>query len=204
LIAGIIGLSLSARFPTTAPITPPTTAPTGPPTAPRTAPAAAPAADFEMGGMSMFSLDWDCCAESFDFLAINWILGFFAVEDGGLDPAIQVEIRLSPHVWSPSENAPMRKGSESQSGWLPVGHRTLEAYTAIMHGTNSGTGVELVEVYNLGTATVDLSSEAHLNISTRQDLTHRSFGAKCSRPTEGAPHERAADAAAADQARHGG
>ena len=42
------------------------------------------------------------------------------------------------------------------------------AYTAIMHGVNNGTGVGLVEVYNLGAASMDVSSEAHLaNISTR-------------------------------------
>ena len=44
-------------------------------------------------------------------------------------------------------------------------------YTAIMHGTNNGTGVGLVEVYNLGTGAVDLSCEAHLaNISTRGNV----------------------------------
>ena len=57
LTAGIIGLPLSARFPTIAPTTPPRTAPTGPPTAPRTAPVAAPASDFEIGGMLMFLFD---------------------------------------------------------------------------------------------------------------------------------------------------
>ena len=66
LTAGIIGLSLSARFPIAAPITPPTTAPTGPPTAPSTAPVAAPAAVFEMGGISMFSFDPYCYAEDLD------------------------------------------------------------------------------------------------------------------------------------------
>jgi hypothetical protein len=41
-------------------------------------------------------------------------------------------------------------------------------YTAIMRGTTNGTGVGLVEVYNLGAASMDVSSEAHLaNISTR-------------------------------------
>ena len=45
------------------------------------------------------------------------------------------------------------------------------AYTAIMHGTNNGMGVGLVEVYDLGTATLDISSEAHLaNISTRGNV----------------------------------
>ena len=57
LTTGIIGLPLSALFPTIAPTTPPTTAPTGPPTAPRTAPVAAPASDFEIGGMLMFLFD---------------------------------------------------------------------------------------------------------------------------------------------------
>ena len=57
LTAGIMGLSLSALFPTSAPTTPPRTAPTGPPTAPRTAPVAAPASDFEIGGMLMFLFD---------------------------------------------------------------------------------------------------------------------------------------------------
>ena len=42
------------------------------------------------------------------------------------------------------------------------------AYTAVMHGVNSGIGVGLVEIYNLGAASLDESSEAHLaNISTR-------------------------------------
>jgi hypothetical protein len=42
------------------------------------------------------------------------------------------------------------------------------SYTAIMNGTNNGTGVGLVEVYNLGAASMDVSSEAQLaNISTR-------------------------------------
>ena len=42
------------------------------------------------------------------------------------------------------------------------------SYTAIMHGTNNGTGVGLVEVYNLGAASMDVSGETHLvNISTR-------------------------------------
>ena len=71
LTAGIIGFSLSARFPTAAPITPPTTAPTGPPTAPSTAPVAAPAAVFEIGGMSMFSFDPDCDVEDLDSFAIG-------------------------------------------------------------------------------------------------------------------------------------
>ena len=44
-------------------------------------------------------------------------------------------------------------------------------YTAIMHGTNNETGVGLVEVYNLGAASMDVSSEAHLaNISTRGNV----------------------------------
>jgi len=66
LITGIIGLPLSARFPMAAPITPPTTAPTGPATAPTTAPVAAPAADFDIGGISMFSFDLDCVAADCD------------------------------------------------------------------------------------------------------------------------------------------
>jgi hypothetical protein len=76
LIAGIIGLPLSARFPTTAPITPPTTAPTGPPTAPRTAPVAAPAADFEIAGIAMFSFDPDLEAEDLDLFAIGFVWFF--------------------------------------------------------------------------------------------------------------------------------
>ena len=45
------------------------------------------------------------------------------------------------------------------------------AYTAILRGTNDGTGVGLVEVYNLGAASTDQSSEARLaNISTRGDV----------------------------------
>jgi len=71
--AGIIGLPLSARFPTTAPITPPTTAPAGPPTAPSTAPAAAPAADFGIGGILMFSFDPDREAKDLDLVAIDFI-----------------------------------------------------------------------------------------------------------------------------------
>jgi hypothetical protein len=44
-------------------------------------------------------------------------------------------------------------------------------YTAIIRGANNGTGVGLVEVYNLGAASMDLSSEAHLaNISTRGNV----------------------------------
>jgi hypothetical protein len=44
-------------------------------------------------------------------------------------------------------------------------------YTAILHGANNGTGVGLVEVYNLGAASMDVSSEAHLaNISTRGNV----------------------------------
>ncbi|MGH8094557.1 MAG: Kelch repeat-containing protein [Chthoniobacterales bacterium] len=42
------------------------------------------------------------------------------------------------------------------------------AYTVIVSGKNSGTGVALVEVYDLGTASLDISSQAQLaNISTR-------------------------------------
>ncbi|HEY2713834.1 MAG TPA: kelch repeat-containing protein [Chthoniobacterales bacterium] len=45
------------------------------------------------------------------------------------------------------------------------------AYTAVMRGVNNGVGVGLVEIYNLGAASLDLSSEAHLaNISTRGDV----------------------------------
>jgi hypothetical protein len=73
LTAGIIGLPLSARFPTTAPITPPTTAPIGPPTAPSTAPVAAPAVDFEIGGISMFSFDPDREARDLDLFAIGLV-----------------------------------------------------------------------------------------------------------------------------------
>jgi hypothetical protein len=29
-----------------------------------------------MGGMSMFAFDRECSAESFDFFAIKWVLGF--------------------------------------------------------------------------------------------------------------------------------
>jgi Putative Ig domain/Galactose oxidase, central domain/Kelch motif len=44
-------------------------------------------------------------------------------------------------------------------------------YTAIVHGANNGTGIGLVEVYNLGATSLDVSSEAHLaNISTRGDV----------------------------------
>ncbi len=45
------------------------------------------------------------------------------------------------------------------------------SYTAVLSGTNNGTGVGLVEIYNLGTASLDVSSEAHLaNISTRGNV----------------------------------
>jgi hypothetical protein len=44
-------------------------------------------------------------------------------------------------------------------------------YTAILKGTSNGTGVGLVEVYTLGAASMDVSSEAHLaNISTRGNV----------------------------------
>jgi hypothetical protein len=44
-------------------------------------------------------------------------------------------------------------------------------YTAILRGANNGIGVGLVEVYNLGAASMDVSSEAHLaNISTRGNV----------------------------------
>src|SRR5262249_53466420 len=42
------------------------------------------------------------------------------------------------------------------------------AYTAILRGVNNGTGVGLVEIYNLGAASLDKNSKAYLaNISTR-------------------------------------
>jgi len=45
------------------------------------------------------------------------------------------------------------------------------AYTAILQGTNSGTGVGLVEVYSLGPVSTDFSGETHLaNISTRGNV----------------------------------
>ena len=45
------------------------------------------------------------------------------------------------------------------------------SYTAIMSGKNNTIGVGLVEVYNLGAASMDVSSEAHLgNISTRGNV----------------------------------
>ncbi len=50
---------------------------------------------------------------------------------------------------------------------------TLDAgvYTAILQGTSSGTGVGLVEIYNLGAASAEVSSEARLaNISTRGNV----------------------------------
>jgi hypothetical protein len=56
----VMGLPVAAAFPASAPATPPTTAPTGPATLPSIAPVAAPAAGFEMGGITMFSLD--CCS----------------------------------------------------------------------------------------------------------------------------------------------
>jgi hypothetical protein len=44
-------------------------------------------------------------------------------------------------------------------------------YSAIVKGTGNGTGVGLVEVFNLGAASLDTSSEAHLaNISTRGNV----------------------------------
>ena len=71
-IAGIIGLSLSARLPMAAPITPPTIAPIGPATAPTTAPVAAPAVVLEMGGISMFSFEPGSDAEDCDSVAIRF------------------------------------------------------------------------------------------------------------------------------------
>jgi hypothetical protein len=45
------------------------------------------------------------------------------------------------------------------------------SYTAIMSGKNNTIGVGLVEVYNLGAASMDVSTEAHLgNISTRGNV----------------------------------
>ena len=45
------------------------------------------------------------------------------------------------------------------------------AYTVVVRGKNGGTGVGLVEVYDLGTASLDISSQAQLaNISTRGDV----------------------------------
>jgi hypothetical protein len=42
------------------------------------------------------------------------------------------------------------------------------AYTVIVKGKNNSTGIALVEIYDLGTASFDVSSESHLaNISTR-------------------------------------
>jgi len=67
------------------------------------------------------------------------------------------------------ENTGLAPTSDLESAILGV----LDAgvYTAILQGTNSGTGVGLVEVYNLGAASADLSSEAHLaNISTRGNV----------------------------------
>jgi hypothetical protein len=48
---------------------------------------------------------------------------------------------------------------------------TGSGYTAVMSGKNDSTGVGLVEVYDLATASLDVSSEAHLaNISTRGNV----------------------------------
>lgn len=41
-------------------------------------------------------------------------------------------------------------------------YRRKEFQISSKHGTNNGTGVGLVEVYNLGAASMDVSSEAHL------------------------------------------
>jgi uncharacterized repeat protein (TIGR01451 family) len=52
-------------------------------------------------------------------------------------------------------------------------HRILDPglYTAIVNGVNDGTGVGLVEIYNLGPASLADSSEVHLgNISTRGNV----------------------------------
>jgi Putative Ig domain/Galactose oxidase, central domain len=62
--------------------------------------------------------------------------------------------------------APMNDLESAILGILDPG-----GYTAILKGTSNGTGVGLVEVYNLGAASMDVSSEAHLaNISTRGNV----------------------------------
>ena len=69
-----------------------------------------------------------------------------AIENTGLDPA------------DPLESAIL--------GVLDPG-----GYTAILKGTKNGTGVGLVEVYDLAIASLDVLSEAHLaNISTRGNV----------------------------------
>jgi hypothetical protein len=67
------------------------------------------------------------------------------------------------------ENTGLAPTNDLESALLGV----LEpgGYTAIMSGTNNTTGVGLVEVYNLGAASMDVSSEAQLaNISTRGNV----------------------------------
>ena len=58
--AGAIRRFLTA-FAASAPATPPTTAPIGPAMLPTAAPATAPAVCFGIGGISMFSDDWEVC-----------------------------------------------------------------------------------------------------------------------------------------------
>jgi Putative Ig domain/Galactose oxidase, central domain/Kelch motif len=67
------------------------------------------------------------------------------------------------------ENTNLAPSNDLESAIL--GFLDPGGYTAIMSGAYNGTGVGLVEVYNLGAASMDLSSEAHLaNISTRGDV----------------------------------
>jgi hypothetical protein len=64
------------------------------------------------------------------------------------------------------ENTTLAPTNDLESAILAV--LNPGAYTAVMRGVNNGTGVGLVEIYNLGAASLDVSSEAHLaNISTR-------------------------------------
>jgi len=64
------------------------------------------------------------------------------------------------------ENSELAPDNPLESAILAVLNPGL--YTAILMGAQNGTGVGLVEVYNLGAASLDQSSEAHLaNISTR-------------------------------------
>ena len=67
------------------------------------------------------------------------------------------------------ENTGLAPANDIESAILAV--LDPGAYTAILRGTNNGTGVGLVEVYNLGAASMDVSSQAYLaNISTRGDV----------------------------------
>jgi len=62
--------------------------------------------------------------------------------------------------------APMENLESTILGVLDPG-----VYTAILKGTNNGTGVGLVEIYKLEAATLDVSGEARLaNISTRGNV----------------------------------